>query len=226
MAAARLRRTFQYPSESDDEDAVEQGMDEQDQENLISTLSSRDTSTTRLYTLLLSSLPLAPAVFQIPLLLRISTAIPSLLAIASFLASAYALYFLPLPPVKVGIIHLSDLNDSGAKGKGKGKVGGYGFNMPTVPESPRQERQPVPWISDDVADQLAKYIVPVNAGIAVLLALLELVRGRSWSEGVMVGGGYLPGVVLSVVLWARRELRVMDMSELEKLKIGSSAKDT
>jgi hypothetical protein len=29
MAATRLRRTFHYPSESDDEDAVEQGMDEQ-----------------------------------------------------------------------------------------------------------------------------------------------------------------------------------------------------
>lgn len=29
MAATRLRKTFQYPSESDDEDAVEQGMDEQ-----------------------------------------------------------------------------------------------------------------------------------------------------------------------------------------------------
>jgi hypothetical protein len=29
MAATRLRRTFQYPTESDDEDAVEQGMDEQ-----------------------------------------------------------------------------------------------------------------------------------------------------------------------------------------------------
>jgi hypothetical protein len=29
MAATRLRKTFQYPTESDDEDAVEQGMDEQ-----------------------------------------------------------------------------------------------------------------------------------------------------------------------------------------------------
>jgi hypothetical protein len=29
MAATRLRKTFHYPSESDDEDAVEQGMDEQ-----------------------------------------------------------------------------------------------------------------------------------------------------------------------------------------------------
>lgn len=85
----------------------------------------------------------------------------------------------------------------------------------------------MPYISDETADHLAKYIVPANAGIAILLALLELVRGRSWSEGVVVGGGYLPGVVLSVVLWARRELRVMDMSELEKLKIGgATGKDT
>ena len=29
MAAQRLRKTFKYPSESDDEDAVEAGMDEQ-----------------------------------------------------------------------------------------------------------------------------------------------------------------------------------------------------
>lgn len=29
MATARLRRTFQYPADSDDDDAVEEGMDEQ-----------------------------------------------------------------------------------------------------------------------------------------------------------------------------------------------------
>lgn len=29
MATSQLRRTFKYPSESDDEDAVEAGMDEQ-----------------------------------------------------------------------------------------------------------------------------------------------------------------------------------------------------
>ena len=82
----------------------------------------------------------------------------------------------------------------------------------------------MPYVSDETADVLAKYIVPANAGVCAMLAVLELWRGRGWSEGVMVGGGYLPGFVLSVVLWARRELRVMDMSELEKLKIG--AKDT
>ena len=91
-----------------------------------------------------------------------------------------------------------------------------------MPEAANHERRPVPYISDKSSEVLAKYTVPINAGICALLAVLELVRGQSWSEGVMIGGGYLPGFVFSVVLWARRELRVMDMSELEKLKIGAA----
>jgi hypothetical protein len=255
MAASRLRRTFQYPSESGDEDAVEHGMDEQgtfflpplpplphthpytathsqstltrptDQTALLQNLSTHDTSSTRLYTLLLSFLPLAVAIPHVLLLGSIHSFIPSLLAIASFGASAYALYFVPLPPVKVGIIHMSDVKDGG-KGK-NGGVGGYGFNTPAAQDTPRHERPPVPYIPSDVADMLASYIVPANAAVCVLFTILELWRARSWSEGVGVGGGYLPGVVLGVVVWARRELRVMDMSELERLKIGGAGtKDT
>jgi hypothetical protein len=76
-------------------------------------------------------------------------------------------------------------------------------------------------LSDEVTDLVAQWIVNVNGAICGILALLELWQGRTWSEGVMVGGGYLPGFVLSVVLWARRELRVVDIGELEKLKYGS-----
>lgn len=83
------------------------------------------------------------------------------------------------------------------------------------------ERRPVPWISDEVAELLAKYIVPANGAVCVVLALLELWQGRSWGEGIGVGGGFLPGFVLSVVMWARRELRVVDLGELEKLKYRS-----
>jgi hypothetical protein len=36
-----------------------------------------------------------------------------------------------------------------------------------------------------------------------------------------VGGGYMPGLVFSVVMWARRELRVVDMGELERLRYRS-----
>ena len=63
---------------------------------------------------------------------------------------------------------------------------------------------------------LARYIVPVNGVVCGVLALLELLLGREWREGMMVGGGYLPGLVLSVVLWARRELRSVDMSGLQE----------
>ncbi|KAH7094633.1 hypothetical protein FB567DRAFT_510643 [Paraphoma chrysanthemicola] len=220
MAAARLRRTFQYPSESDDEDAVEQGMDEKDQETLISDLTTHDQSTTRTYTLALSCLPLIPILLYIPSLLNARAFLPSLVAIASFLASAYTLYFLPLPPVKIGIIHTEDLKKGPASTKKK-VGGGYGWKVPSIPEPSTHERKPVPFLSDELADLAAKYIVPANAAICIVLAVVELLRRRGWSEGIEIGGGYLPGFVMSVVLWLRRELRVMDMSELEKLKFGA-----
>jgi hypothetical protein len=154
------------------------------------------------------------------LLLRASAFLPALIAITSFLASAYTLYFLPLPPVKVGIINTEDLKDRPTK-----KKGGYGWNVPAAPDTATaaHERKPVPFVAEEVADLAATYIVPTNAAICVFLAMLELWRGRTWGEGIMVGGGYLPGFVMSVVLWLRRELRVMDMSELEKLKYRSKA---
>jgi hypothetical protein len=185
-----------------------------DQTHLISSLSAHDTSSTRIYTILLSALPLVPAILHLPLLTNLSAFLPSLFAITSFLASAYTLYFLPLPPVKIGIINTSELKTQ--------KKGGYGWNVPASADA-KHECRPVPYLSDDIAELVGKYIVPANGAMCVLLALLELWQGRTWSEGMMVGGGYLPGFVLSVVLWARRELRVVDLGELEKLKYGSKA---
>lgn len=82
----------------------------------------------------------------------------------------------------------------------------------------QRQRPEVPWVSDEVQELLAQYVIPANSAVCGLLALLELVQGRQWREGMMIGGGYLPGLVLTVVLWARRELRVVDMSELQQLR--------
>lgn len=90
--------------------------------------------------------------------------------------------------------------------------------MNTHVARPRQERVRIPWVADEVQELLERYIVPGNAVVCGVLAVLEMMRGREWREGMMVGGGYVAGLVLVVVLWARRELRGVDMSELEGMK--------
>ncbi len=243
MAAQRLRKTFKYPSESDDEDAVEAGMDEQgkptsryhivhfpppnrkeesqltnnsntDQAELISSLTTHDTSSTRTYTLLLLILPLAPISLYIPSLLSSSTALPSLLAIASLLASAYTLYFLPLPPQQVSII------DTRRESKKPGaKLGSYSFSAPRDSQVAGSHQRPeVPYISSEVADWLAAYLTKGNIVVAGCLAVHEACWGSEWGHRFMIEGGYLPVLICFVVLWARRELRVIDMSGLERLK--------
>jgi hypothetical protein len=126
--------------------------------------------------------------------------VPSLLALASLAASAYALYYLPFPPINT----LSDRQASSGK-----RARGSRTNE-------QAERREVPWLSDETQALLARYAIPANGVVCGILALLELLWGSEWREGMMVGGGYLPGLVLSVVLWARRELRVVDMSGLQE----------
>lgn len=106
-------------------------------------------------------------------------------------------------------------------GKGKGKqraVGGYGLNNAMTASARKEDRVDVPWLSDEVQESLARYIVPANGAVCGLLAIAELIQGREWREGMMIGGGYLPGLVLTVTLWARRELRVVDLSDLQQLQ--------
>lgn len=79
----------------------------------------------------------------------------------------------------------------------------------------------MPWLSSEVQQVLVRYIVPGNGAICGVLAVAELIQARQWREGMMIGGGYLPGLVLTVMLWARRELRVVDMSELQQLQSGT-----
>ena len=79
----------------------------------------------------------------------------------------------------------------------------------------------MPYLSEEAVELVARYIVPVNAALCAALALVEVWQGREWSEGVTIGGGYVPGVIMMVVMFARRELRTVDLGELEKLRYRS-----
>lgn len=84
----------------------------------------------------------------------------------------------------------------------------------------KAERRHVPYVSEGVANVLAEWVVVGNGVLCGVLAVVEVFRGRAWGEGMAVGGGYLPGLVMMVVMFARRELRAVDMSELDRLRGG------
>ncbi|KAF2809547.1 uncharacterized protein BDZ99DRAFT_571345 [Mytilinidion resinicola] len=194
MATARLRHAFRYPTESDSDEPPE-GIDEQEQETLITHLSTTDATQTLLYTRLLLSLPLTPTLLYLPTLLRptsLSSWLSALFTITSLLAAAYILYYLPLPPAS------------------------------SAPKPPRQRNQnPNPHAHLDIEGEsespLRRYIVYLNGTLVVVLALRELSSGRGWREG-MAGGGYVPGFVYGVVLFARTQLRAVDVGVLEGLR--------
>jgi hypothetical protein len=119
--------------------------------------------------------------------------------------------------VRINIINLEGERISNP---GKGKAIARGPDGTPSASSSTQSR-PVPYVSEEMANLLAKYTVPVNAALCAILAVAELWKGREWSDGMSIGGGYLPGLIFVVVLWARRELRVVDLGELERLKLRS-----
>ncbi|KAF2846345.1 hypothetical protein T440DRAFT_558311 [Plenodomus tracheiphilus IPT5] len=211
IASQRLRKTFKYPSESDDENAVEAGMDEQDRKTLIQNLSTHDKSATHTYTLLLLVLPLAPIPFYMPRLFAAPTVLPSLVSIASLLASAYTLYFLPLPPTEI----MQPINGQPVPSAHTSAPTRLSRRPPPW-EKPGEKpgRRPVPFISTATADLLAEWIVLVNRAVCGVLALWEVWKAGSWVEGLGVGGGFLPGLVCLVILWARTELRIIDVEQL------------
>jgi len=101
-ASARLRKTFKYPSENDAAD-IGEDLDEQEQETLIQNLAKADAQRTQNYKTAFVSLPLLSILLYIH---RVALPVDSnelllgLLAISSFLLSAYILWFIPLPGEK------------------------------------------------------------------------------------------------------------------------------
>ncbi|KAL2073349.1 hypothetical protein VTL71DRAFT_10673 [Oculimacula yallundae] len=112
MATARLRKTFQYPSENDSDEEGPEAMDEEEQESLIHQMHQANTTRNKQYTHALLLLTLLSTIPYIPTLFASKTALLSLLSLTSLLSTAYLL--LILPPGRTGIAPLDALNTSSA----------------------------------------------------------------------------------------------------------------
>lgn len=80
------------------------------------------------------------------------------------------------------------------------------------------------YLSPEIVELLRNYVISANSAICAILATVELFQGRSWSEGMMIGGGYVPGLVWTFILWTRRELRTLDLGELERLRYSTKTR--
>ena len=96
MATARLRKTFKYPS--DDEDDPDE-LDEEHQERLIADLQAEDKARNELYRKLYLAIPAAAALFFLYAFFASRNAqqrLIALLSLSSLGCTAYMLHFMPL----------------------------------------------------------------------------------------------------------------------------------
>ncbi|KAG9671334.1 hypothetical protein KCU99_g5761, partial [Aureobasidium melanogenum] len=109
--AARLRKTFQYPSEdADNDNSDREELDEEEQETLIEHLAKRDLDNTIFYRRAFTALPAVAALVYLPILFSAESFRHVLLALLSWTvlgATVYILLCVPSAPVAVDSSRLS-----------------------------------------------------------------------------------------------------------------------
>jgi hypothetical protein len=109
--AARLRKTFHYPTEdavSDDSDREE--LDEQEQETIIEDLAKRDLDNTIFYRRAFVALPAAAALIYLPILFSVESfrhVLLALLSLTSLGVTAYIMLYVHSAPAAVDSSSLS-----------------------------------------------------------------------------------------------------------------------
>ncbi|KAF4548057.1 Hypothetical protein D9617_32g091770 [Elsinoe fawcettii] len=188
--ATRLRRTFHYPSDDEDDPNARHPDDELDsdqQEAIISSLRTQNEASIRLYKIIFTTLPVIVAMLFLPSLFAPSKrrdVFTSLLAITCLLSSAYAVWYIPArkPAAPVGV-------------------------------AGRRQRA----LLAEMNTPVAQYLPLLNGGLAGILALFGLIL---WRRGDLVGAiwGVVPAAVYMITTVARRELVPLDIEALERMR--------
>ncbi|CAM1510444.1 Fc.00g007790.m01.CDS01 [Cosmosporella sp. VM-42] len=200
---ARLRRTFQYPTDEDSADSQPEAMDEQEQEDLIEQLAAENAARNAQFRYFLLTLPLLTTLPYLPSLFRPSTTLLSLLSLTSLLSTAYLLHH--QAPHESGIAIL----DAWSKPKTPRPTrppseGSISEDEVFVARRQQQERRRRSSFSfEPRRSPLELYLPYLNLGLGVVLALMGWAVGRVANTAVWPGMGYLPLVVYGVVLLAK-----------------------
>ncbi|KAF2100802.1 hypothetical protein NA57DRAFT_74398 [Rhizodiscina lignyota] len=191
MATTRGRKAFRYPNEDETEPA--DGIDEEEQEKVISSFRTQDAAQTEFYLKIFLALPISTVLLYLPSLLRPSSSqrfLTTFFCISSLLFTAFVLWFYPL-----------------------------GVDPTSPPRRQTFSRRSInDWLLNLPASQ-QWYIFILNAVLCAVLALQSILAGRGGRKQEEVWPpGWLPGCVFALVMVARVQLKPVDVEELEKLK--------
>ncbi|KAK4189981.1 hypothetical protein QBC35DRAFT_117572 [Podospora australis] len=210
-ATARLRKTFRYPSDDEDNTSLPGALDEQEQESLIASLSERNSSRNATTRYLLLALPILSTIPYILFFLPSSSSnrILGILGLSSLAATTFLIF--KKSPEKTGIPILDGLTEPNVSTK-----------------SARQKRAALLSAGTEEGGDvgpLESYLPYLNMVIALLSALTGLVQGHQHNantKGVHpVLLGALPGVIYAVVLFAKVVMASVDPErELGGLRYG------
>ncbi|KAH7058591.1 hypothetical protein B0J12DRAFT_650832 [Macrophomina phaseolina] len=198
MATTRLRKAFKYPEDSDEEPA--EGIDEEEQEKLITQIEAEDGAKTDFYKKAFLALPALSLVLYLRPLLApssFSEFLTAALAITSLAASAYTLYFVPLgspPPPLPGRVSIG----GGSVPRGLDRVLGI-LGTGSVDDGP-----------------VERFLPLLNLALC-LVVWLESLAAKAKVEG---WEGYLPAIVLVLVIVVRSQLAPVDVAGLQRLRYG------
>lgn len=214
----RLRRTFHYPTDDttspDDSPSV---LDEEEQESLITTLSTQNALRNAQFRLILFLLPTLSAIPYLLNLFTQSSPLPSLLALTSLASTTYLLY--TLPPPETGIPFLDDArnpgqrtsqalhSDSDSDGEIRGSV--------QIPQLQRRRSRAssfsyVPGATRSPLETWLPYLNLGLCGVLVVIGILTSARNGEGRKGGSVLADLLPAVVYAVVLAAKMVMAGVD----------------
>ncbi|KAI2471794.1 hypothetical protein F4781DRAFT_385856 [Annulohypoxylon bovei var. microspora] len=207
---SRLRRTFAYPTDSPPPSPTSAALalDEQEQDDLISTLAQQNDARNAQFRILLLCLP---AVSSLPYLFALlspltqsasgagTTRSIALLSLTSLACTAWTLWV--QAPGVTGIrvldawVGASGKDGAGTKARSRGARDDYGGGVASSPF----------WAEEHRGSPLARYLPYLNLGLCAVLVLTGLLTRSGASQGHWghVGLSNLPAIVYGVVLLAK-----------------------